>query len=326
MKHLFYLLLGFFTITLHAQQTIGELEFLDPKMELIISKSAKIEVLAEGFSWSEGPLWVPKLNGLLLSDVPNNKVYLWKEDQGLALFLNPSGMTEHAPHNTNSGANGLRLDAKGNLILCQHGDRAVARLNSWDFESPQYEVLVDHYKGKWLNSPNDLVFDKKGNLYFTDPPYGLNKLDQDPLKELPFNGIFKWNPKEGIQLLSKSMNRPNGILLSKDERTVYVGNSDPNKNIIVAFDLIEGRFMNERVFFDGTALGKKRPGNFDGLRMHSSGIIFSTGPGGVLLIDSEGTHLGTILPGKLTANCEFDADENYLYLTSADIVARIKLK
>ena len=326
MKHLFYLLLGFFTITIHAQQTIGELEFLDPKMELIISKSAKIEVLAEGFSWSEGPLWVPKLNGLLLSDVPNNKVYLWKEDQGLTLFLNPSGMTEHAPHNTNSGANGLRLDAKGNLILCQHGDRAVARLNSWDFESPQYEVLVDHYKGKWLNSPNDLVFDKKGNLYFTDPPYGLNKLDQDPLKELPFNGIFKWNPKEGIQLLSKSMNRPNGILLSKDERTVYVGNSDPNKNIIVAFDLIEGRFMNERVFFDGTALGKKRPGNFDGLRMHSSGIIFSTGPGGVLLIDSEGTHLGTILPGKLTANCEFDADENYLYLTSADIVARIKLK
>jgi len=326
MKHLFYLLLGFFTITLHAQQTIGELEFLDPKMELIISKSAKIEVLAEGFSWSEGPLWVPKLNGLLFSDVPNNKVYLWKEDQGLTLFLNPSGMTEHAPHNTNSGANGLRLDAKGNLILCQHGDRAVARLNSWDFESPQYEVLVDHYKGKWLNSPNDLVFDKKGNLYFTDPPYGLNKLDQDPLKELPFNGIFKWNPKEGIQLLSKSMNRPNGILLSKDERTVYVGNSDPNKNIIVAFDLIEGRFMNERVFFDGTALGKKRPGNFDGLRMHSSGIIFSTGPGGVLLIDSEGTHLGTILPGKLTANCEFDADENYLYLTSADIVARIKLK
>ena len=218
MKHLFYLLLGFFTITLHAQQTIGELEFLDPKMELIISKSAKIEVLAEGFSWSEGPLWVPKLNGLLFSDVPNNKVYLWKEDQGLTLFLNPSGMTEHAPHNTNSGANGLRLDAKGNLILCQHGDRAVARLNSWDFESPQYEVLVDHYKGKWLNSPNDLVFDKKGNLYFTDPPYGLNKLDQDPLKELPFNGIFKWNPKEGIQLLSESMNRPNGILLSKDEK------------------------------------------------------------------------------------------------------------
>jgi gluconolactonase len=295
-------------------------------MEQVISRNAKIEVLAEGFRWSEGPLWVPKLNGLLFSDVPNNKVYLWKEDQGLTLFLDPSGMTEHAPHSSNSGANGLRLDSKGNLILCQHGDRAVARLSSWGFESPQYEVLVDHYKGKWLNSPNDLVFDKKGNLYFTDPPYGLNKLDEDPLKELPFNGIFKWNPKEGIQLLSESMNRPNGILLSKDEKTVYVGNSDPNKNIIVAFDLVEGRFENERVFFDGTALGKKRPGNFDGLRMHSSGIVFSTGPGGVLLIDSDGAHLGTILPGKLTANCEFDADENYLYLTSADIVARIKLK
>ena len=326
MKHHFYLFLAFFTITLDAQQTIGKLEFLDPKMEQVISKNAKIEVLAEGFRWSEGPLWVPKLNGLLFSDVPNNKVYLWKEDQGLTLFLDPSGMTEHAPHSSNSGANGLRLDSKGNLILCQHGDRAVARLNSWDFESPQYEVLVDHYKGKWLNSPNDLIFDKKGNLYFTDPPYGLKKLDEDPLKELSFNGVFKWNPKEEIQLLSESMNRHNGILLSKDEKTVYVGNSDPNKNIIVAFDLVEGRFENERVFFDGTALGKERPGNFDGLRMHSSGIVFSTGPGGVLLIDSDGAHLGTILPGKLTANCEFDADENYLYLTSADIVARIKLK
>lgn len=326
MKHSYLLLLCFFSIVLSAQKTVGSLEFLDPKMEEIISKNAKIEVLAEGFRWSEGPLWVPKLNGLLFSDVPTNKVYLWKESQGLSLFLDPSGMTEHAPHSANEGANGLRLDSKGNLILCQHGDRAIARLKSWEFKNPQYEVLVDHYKGKWLNSPNDLVFDKNGNLYFTDPPYGLDKQDKDPLKELPFNGIYKWNPTEGIQLLSKSMNRPNGILLSMDESTVYVGNSDPNKNVIVAFDLVKGRLENERVFFDGTALGKERPGNFDGLRMHSSGIIFSTGPGGVLLIDSDGTHLGTILPGKRTANCEFDADENYLYLTATDIVARIKLK
>ena len=171
-----------------------------------------------------------------------------------------------------------------------------------------------------------VFFDKNGTIYFTDPPYGLGMLDEDPLKEIDFNGIYKWNTKEGIQLLAKTMKRPNGIILSQDEKTAYVGNSDENNKVIIAFDVDENSFTNERVFFDGNSLGKSRQGNFDGLKMHSSGVIFTTGPGGVLLLDSKGKHLGTIMPGKATANCGFDENEEYLYLTSDDILARIKLQ
>jgi gluconolactonase len=294
-------------------------------MENLISKNAKIEILAEGFGWAEGPVWIPELNGILFSDVPNNKVYLWTEEKGLSLFLYPSGMTNHAPNNKSAGSNGLGLDSDGNLILCQHGDRSISRLNNWFFEEPKYDVLVDHFNGKWLNSPNDLVFDKQGSIYFTDPPYGLRNGDEDDLKELNFNGVFKWSAREEVKLVEKNMSRPNGIALSLDEKTAYVANSDPANDVIMAFDVLEDGFLNGRIFFDGNILSQTREGLFDGLKMHSSGIIFATGPGGVLLLDSMGVHLGTIMPGKKTANCSFDRDEQYLYLTSTDVLARVKL-
>ena len=294
-------------------------------MEILISKNAKIEILAEGFGWAEGPVWIPELNGILFSDVPNNKAYLWTEKKGLSLFLYPSGMTNHAPNNKSAGSNGLGLDSDGNLILCQHGDRSISRLNNWFFEEPKYDVLVDHFNGKWLNSPNDLVFDKQGSIYFTDPPYGLRNGDEDDLKELNFNGVFKWSAREEVKLVEKNMSRPNGIALSLDEKTAYVANSDPANDVIMAFDVLEDGFLNGRIFFDGNILSQTREGLFDGLKMHSSGIIFATGPGGVLLLDSMGVHLGTIMPGKKTANCSFDKDEQYLYLTSTDVLARVKL-
>ena len=319
-----FLLFGF--LILHSQKnTIGSLEFLDPEMEKLIDKNAKIELLADGFGWAEGPVWVDKLDGVLFSDVPNNKVYMWNENEGLSIFLEPSGMTNYSPTNKTDGSNGLALDSKGNLILCQHGDRTVARLKHWNFKSPSFEIIVDNYRGKRLNSPNDLVFDKSGSIYFTDPPYGLKMKDDDTLKELNFNGIYKWSKSKGIELLSISMKRPNGIILSKDEKTVYVGNSDKDNNVIMAFDNVNG-LKNERIFFDGNKLSKNRIGLFDGLKLHSSGIIFTTGPGGVLLLDPKGKHLGTIMPGKATANCAFDSDESYLYLTSDNVLARIKLK
>jgi gluconolactonase len=294
-------------------------------METLISKNAKIEILAEGFGWAEGPVWIPELNGILFSDVPNNKAYLWTEKKGLSLFLYPSGMTNHAPNNKSAGSNGLGLDSDGNLILCQHGDRSISRLNNWFFEEPKYDVLVDHFNGKWLNSPNDLVFDKQGSIYFTDPPYGLRNGDEDDLKELNFNGVFKWSAREEVKLVEKNMSRPNGIALSLDEKTAYVANSDPANDVIMAFDVLEDGFLNGRIFFDGNILSQTREGLFDGLKMHSSGIIFATGPGGILLLDSMGVHLGTIMPGKKTANCSFDKDEQYLYLTSTDVLARVKL-
>ena len=319
-----FILFGF--LILHSQKnTIGSLEFLDPEMEKLIDKNAKIELLADGFGWAEGPVWVDKLDGVLFSDVPNNKVYMWNENEGLSIFLEPSGMTNYSPTSKTDGSNGLALDSKGNLILCQHGDRRVARLKYSNFKSPSFEIIVDNYRGKRLNSPNDLVFDKSGSIYFTDPPYGLKMKDDDTLKELNFNGIYKWSVLKGIELLSISMKRPNGIILSKDEKTVYVGNSYKDNNVIIAFDNDNG-LKNERIFFDGNKLSKSRIGLFDGLKLHSSGIIFTTGPGGVLLLDPEGKHLGTIMPGKATANCTFDSDESYLYLTSDNVLARIKLK
>ena len=325
MKYLTLLFFSFCFYTLSAQDGPQVLEILDPRMEILISKNAKMEILAEGFGWAEGPVWIPELNGILFSDVPNNKAYLWTEKKGLSLFLYPSGMTNHAPNNKSAGSNGLGLDSDGNLILCQHGDRSISRLNSWFFEEPKYDVLVDHFNGKWLNSPNDLVFDKQGSIYFTDPPYGLRNGDEDDLKELNFNGVFKWSAREEVKLVEKNMSRPNGIALSLDEKTAYVANSDPANDVIMAFDVLEDGFLNGRIFFDGNILSQTREGLFDGLKMHSSGIIFATGPGGVLLLDSMGVHLGTIMPGKKTANCSFDKDEQYLYLTSTDVLARVKL-
>ena len=313
-------------LTAKCQEFIGEIERLDSDMGLFVSKESKIEVLASGFSWAEGPVWVPKLNGVLFTDVPKNKAYLWTERQGLSVFLDPSGMTNHAPHSSNEGANGLVLDSNGALVLCQHGDRRVARLkDDWQLDPPSYETVIDHFEGKWLNSPNDLVFSKNGDLFFTDPPYGLDQQDDDILKELDFNGIFKWSKNEGIVLLNKTLSRPNGIAFSRDEKTVYIGNSDRENLIIAAFDYIDGALKNKRVFFNSKNLLKKGPGSFDGLKVHSSGTIFATGPGGVLVISPEGKHLGTIRPGKATANCAFDAAEDYLYLTSTDVLARIKL-
>ena len=313
-------------MTAKCQEFIGEIERLDSDMGLFVSKESKIEVLASGFSWAEGPLWVSKLNGVLFTDVPKNKAYLWTERQGLSVFLDPSGMTNYAPHSSSEGANGLVLDSSGALVICQHGDRRVARLKGdWQLDPPSFETVIDHFEGKRLNSPNDLVFSKNGDLFFTDPPYGLDQQDDDSLKELDFNGIFKWSKKEGIVLLNKTLSRPNGIAFSRDEKTVYIGNSDRGNLIIAAFDYIDGAFKNKRVFFNSKNILRKGPGSFDGLKVHSSGTIFATGPGGVLVIGPKGKHLGTIRPGKATANCAFDAAENYLYLTSTDVLARIKL-
>jgi gluconolactonase len=326
MRLFFLIIVSLVVINTKGQQIFGSVEFLDPRMEVFFDRDTKIEVLAKGFTWAEGPVWVSKLNGVVFTDVPNNKAYLWTEEDGLSLFLSPSGMTNHAPHSTDGGANGLTLDNEGNLILCQHGNRAISKLKNWGFDVPDYEILVDHFEGKWLNSPNDLVINQANEIFFTDPPYGLKDQDQDAIKELDFNGVYKWSKNEGLVLLDKSLSRPNGIALSNDEKTMYIGNSNSKHSIIAAFDVENGLLKNKRIFFDGSLLAQTRRGLFDGLKVHSSGVIFATGPGGVLVLDVSGTHLGTIMPGKSTANCVFDAEEGYLYLTSTDILARIKIK
>ncbi len=331
-RSLFSFGLLLFPITQMAQDET--VEILNEKMADLVAPNAQIEVLASGFEWSEGPVWVPELNGLLFSDVPENKVFLWTADAGLQLFLDPSGFTGYAktthqnsPDAKNlkePGSNGLALDANGNLVLCQHGDRRVARLISWESSEPQYETLVDRYEDKRFNSPNDLVFAKNGDLYFTDPPYGLNKQDEDERKELAHNGVYKRAANGSLSLVTATLTRPNGIGLSLDEKTLYIGNSDASNSIILAVDLSVIPHTT-RVFFDGNTLSKTRRGLFDGLKVHSSGVIFATGPGGVLLIDAEGNHLGTIRTNSATANCGFGPNENYLYMTSDADLTRIKL-
>ena len=322
MKHLILLFSSLFTFLCFAQKTIGSVERLDPEINLLIDSNAKIEILADGFNWSEGPVWVNELNALLFTDVPENKLYRWDNNNGLSVYLEPSGYTGYAPNEKKAGGNGLILDHKGNLLIAQHGDRRIARISA-PLNSPgNFLTVVDSIKGKRFHSPNDLILHSNGDMYFTDPPYGL-KGDNDPLKELNVNGVYRFDKKGEISLVYSQLNRPNGLALSPDEKTLYIANSDSKRNLWMAFDLVDGKLTNERVFFDATEM--KRPGLADGLKVHSSGAIFATGPGGVLIFSSEGKHLGTILTEVRTANCAFNEDESELYMTSDRYLTRIKL-
>jgi gluconolactonase len=313
--------------TTEAYKTIGSIERLDAPINSIISEGAQIEVLAEGFIWSEGPVWVPAISSVMYSDVPNNVIYKWNESEGNSVFLKPAGFTGYAPASAEEGSNGLLLDQNGKLILCQHGDRRMARLESdWQNPSPNFTTLCDQFQGKRFNSPNDAVFDSKGNLYFTDPPYGLKDQDEDAMKEMSFNGLYLLDITGNVTLLDSTLTRPNGIALSPDEKTLYVANSDADKAIWMAYDVTNTGVENPHLFFDATSMLPDRQGLPDGLKVDRNGNLFATGPGGVLILSPEGSHLGTILTGVGTANCAFNADQSVLYVTAEKYFVRVKLK
>ena len=302
---------------------IGSVERLSPEIDNLIEKSAKIEILADGFEWSEGPVWSSQLNSVLFSDVPENVIYSWNEDKGLGTFTRPIGYSGKVPNLKKAGTNGLTIDADGNLIICMHGDRKITRLEKLNIN--RKVTLVNSFDGNLLNSPNDLVYDSKGNLYFTDPPYGLLEGDNDKLKEIEFNGVYKVSPNGDIEVLVKNLTRPNGISISNDEKILYVANSDKNNPVIMQYDLSEEGAKNPSIFFDGRELTKKDIGLFDGLKVHPTGNVFATGPGGVLVIKENGEHIGTIRTEVRTANCAFDENFQYLYMTSDMFLTRIKL-
>jgi len=302
--------------------TIGSIERKDPKLDALIPKDAKIEVLAGGMKWTEGPVWDKKASALLFTDIPNNRVMKWSQRDGLMEFLKPSGYTGREKfEGYEPGANGLAFDRAGNLILCQHGDRRVARLKDGKFET-----LIDKYMGKRLNSPNDLVFHSSGDLFFTDPPYGLPKIEKDPAKELDFQGVYRLSPKGELTLLTKEMSRPNGIGLSPDEKTLYVANSDPDQAIWMAFPIKgDGTLGAGKVIHDATAEAKaKKPGLPDGLKVDQKGNIFATGPDGVFVFAPDHTYLGKIVIGDRNANCAFGDDGTVLYICANDKLVRIK--
>ena len=302
-------------------------EKVDEQLDEIIDPGAEVEVISEGYDWSEGPLWIEGL-GLLFSDIPPNRVYLWSEEQGTSVYLEPSGYTGSGKRGGEVGSNGLLLDNKGQLVLCQHGDRRVARMQSSpDQPRPVYETIIDQFEGKKLNSPNDACFNKVGDLYFTDPPYGLEKNVDDPLKELDFQGVYRYSVAGDLMLLTKNMSRPNGIAFSPDEKKLYVANSDPNKAIWMEYKLDEnGLIKEEKVFYDATALVGKEAGLPDGLKVDKYGNVFATGPGGVWIFDINGNVLGKVRTGQATSNCAIGNNGKMLYITADMYVMKVALK
>ena len=309
-----------------ARETIGRIHRYSSALDQLIDTEAEIEVLASGFAWAEGPAWIADGGYLLLSDVPANKMYRWSEAHGLSVFLDPSGYDGPDPSAFREpGSNGLIVGPVGTILMCDHGNRAVAQL---DLATKEKGYLATHFEGRHFNSPNDLVLAADGSIYFTDPPYGLEGLNDSPLKELPFNGVYRLAPDLTVSLVCTDMSFPNGILLSPDGRTLLVANSDPQAAVWIAFDLDPaGRPVSQRVFADVTAtVGEEMPGLPDGMAVDETGNLWATGPGGVLIFSADGELLGRIDTDSAVANCAFGEDGSALFLAAHDRLLRVRTR
>jgi gluconolactonase len=311
-----------------SNKKIGSLERLDPALDNIIDSTARAEIIAEGYEWSEGPLWVESHKMLLFSDVPRDTVFKWTESKGKEVYLTPSGYTGSVKRGGEMGSNGLLLDKDGNLVLCQHGNRQMAKMDApLDKPAPNYISLANNYKGKKLNSPNDAIYNSKGELFFTDPPYGLEKQANDPKKEIPFQGVYKVKTNGEVVLVTDSLTRPNGIAFLPDEKTLIVANSDPGKPHWYAFDIGENdTFSNGRIFYSAADHKKDEKGLPDGFKVDKNGTIFATGPGGIWILSREGKLLGKYRLQDAASNCAFSADEKTLFITNDGYVLRLKLR
>jgi len=309
--------------------TTGSIDRLSPDLDRIIAPGTLPEILAEGFEWSEGPLWLPEQDKVIFSDIPNNSIFEWSEERGLALYLKPSGYTDTIARGGETGSNGLLLDEKGNLVLCQHGDRRMARMTvALDAPEARFETIAGAWKGKRFNSPNDAVFSSAGDLYFTDPAYGMELQYKDPRRDMDFTGVFLISPVGEVSLQLKHLTAPNGIGLSPDESKVYVANSGGSTGFIwMEYDVDKnGSLENEKLFYDAGPASDSLRGAPDGLVVRKDGIIFATGPGGVWILTSEGKHLGIIRTGQATSNYTLDAKNHYLYMTADMYLMRIRLR
>lgn len=306
----------------------GTFERLDPAFDAIVSPDAKAEIIAEGFEWSEGSLWVESQQMLLFSDVPTNTIYKWTEKNGKEIYLTPSGYTgTSASDSREPGSNGLTLDPEGNLVLCQHGDRRVSRMEaSFEQPAPSFVSLASTYSEKRFSSPNDAVFNKVGELFFTDPPYGLKGQDQDSTKEISFNGVYKVKTDGTVILLVDTLTRPNGIALFPDEKRLLVANSDPGKANWYVFDIAGDSLTNAQIFFSEAGRDPSWKGLPDGVRIDSNGNVFATGPGGLSIFNKEGKKLGMLRLDNPTSNCALSPDEKTLYITNDMYVLRVKLR
>lgn len=302
---------------------LGDVVRLDPRLDSLVPRDAKIDVIAAGFDWTEGPLWVPDDRGgkLLFSDIPKNSIYEWRLGKGVQLFMKPSGFTGVGDYGAEPGSNGLLLDAKGRLVCCEHGDRRVSVLT----ENGGKRTLADNYQGKRFNSPNDGVLKSNGDIYFTDPPYGLPDHENDARRELEWFGVYRVTPAGEVTLLTKEMTRPNGIGFSPDEKTLYVAQSDSAAAIWKSFPVKEdGTLGPGKLFYDATKEMGKLPGAPDGLEVDAQGNLFATGPGGVYVFTPKGELLGRLSTGERTANVAWGDDGSTLYMTADMYICRIR--
>lgn len=303
----------------------GRIDRWDPAIDAIVPQDWKMEKLAEGFGWAEGPIWVKSGGYLLFTDVPGNKMWKWSEAGGLEIFLDPSGAVDPDPEVwREAGANGLALFDDGSILLADTGNRAIQRL---DLATKQKTPVATTFEGKKFSSPNDVVKMKNGVIFFTDPPYGFRKFDDAPEKEIPFNGVYRVGTDGVVTVVDKELTRPNGVALSPDETVLYAAQSEGHKAIVNAYTLdADGNVTGKSLFQDLTDLvSGDTPGAPDGLTVAEDGTLFVTGPGGVIVLSKDGKRLGRIWDGKATANCKFGDDGQTLYMTSHDMLARIRL-
>ncbi len=311
-----------------ANRTTGSIERLSPELDKLIPVNAQIEIIGEGFDWTEGPLWLESQQALVFSDIPPNSIFKWTEADRVVLFLKPSGHTGEVDRQGEPGSNGLLLNPEGKLVLCQHGDRRIALMDApLDAPAPQFTTIVAEFNGKRFNSPNDATYSKAGDLFFTDPPYGLEKGMKDPAKELDFQGVYRYSAAGELSLLTKEMSRPNGIALSPDETKLYVANSDPDRAIWMEFPLREDGSIGEgKIFYDATEKVGSEKGLPDGMKVDNDGNLYATGPGGVWIFAPDGAHLGTIKTGQATSNCAFNTSKDVLFITADMYLLRVKLR
>jgi gluconolactonase len=296
---------------------------VDPRLDRLIPREAVAERVVEGFHWVEGPLWDRAEGRLLFSDIPANSVFAWKEGVGTTRVIHPSGYTGKASFTGREpGSNGLTFDPDGRLVMCQHGDRRIVRVEP----DGGWTTLVDRYRGRRIHSPNDAVFARDGSLYFTDPPFGLPNAHRDPGRELDFQGVYRRSLRGEVTLLTKELSAPNGIAFAPDGRTLYVSNADAKRPVWMAYPVKEdGTLAPGRVFFDATPWTKDHPGFPDGMKTDAEGNLFASGPGGLHVFAPDGTHLGSILTGRLTSNAAWGGpDGSHLFITADTTILRIQ--
>jgi gluconolactonase len=309
-----------------AADSYGTIRRVSTALDNLIEPGTPVEQIAYGYYWTEGPVWVKNGGYLLFSDPDKNIVYRWTAAEGAGEFLNPSGFDGTDSTLREPGANGLAMDAAGALVMCDSGNRALARV---DLASKKKKIIVDRYDGKRFNSPNDLCIARSGAIYFTDPCYGLEGMENSPARETPYAGVYRWTPDGQIALIDKSLPRPNGIALSPDEGTLYVSNTGPTQPVITSYQLgADGLPTSSSAFFDTTPMmTPEAKGNVDGLKVDESGNLFATSPAGVLVLSKEAKLLGLIgVSARMVSNCAFGEDGSSLFITATDIVARVRLK